>query len=230
MRRTKGTVRRWGRFVLFITIAILAGSSIAYAVDRVFRVRKIEVVGVGIHLSLDPRRIEKNLLFLPTRHIELDLMEAYPELERIEVYKKFPQTLVIVASQRSPIARLKTNNHTFILDKEGVVLPDSLAGGMLPTVFVDLPAVQVGKTITDPRIVLALAFLDALDESIRIETVFENDASLQAKSGKTDIFIPQKGDAQTLAATLQTLFMGFRIKGSLPTVIDLRFDKPIVKF
>ncbi len=61
------------------------------------------------------------------------------------------------------------------------------------------------------------------------KSISEKDsASILATMGHTNIFLPQKGDLKVKAGTLQTIVMGFRIKGTLPTVIDLRFEKPIV--
>jgi hypothetical protein len=230
-QKVRGSVRRWSRIIIPILVIFLTGGLIAYISDRIFRVRTIEFIGEGVRITIDPKRLEKNLLFLPTSNLEYDLMIAYPELEDIRIRKKFPQTLVISASIRSAIARLGTNGHVFALDENGVVLPMNNSESSLPFIRVPIDKIEVGDTLTDPRITRALSFLSAVGETIPILSIDERDtASLRARMEKTDIFIPQDGDIQILAATLQTMILGFRIKGSLPALIDLRFDKPIVKF
>jgi len=231
MRKARGTARRWGRFFGFIALTIGIGGMGALGIDRTFRIQKVEVIGEGIHIAVDPRRLDRNLLFFPTNKLTDELRHTYPELATIEIRKKYPQTLVIIASLRSPIARLHTDTQEYALDRNGVVLSVSDSSVLLPRIDITLPPHVPGDTIYDSRIELALAFIDALSNTAPVERIFEKDkASLQARIGETDIFIPQNGDPRVLAATLQTLISGFRIKGSLPAIIDLRFDKPIVTF
>jgi hypothetical protein len=79
--------------------------------------------------------------------------------------------------------------------------------------------------------VTALAFLNGTRDFLPIQTItIEDDSSLRAKSNTMDILFPQDGSMPAILATLQTLLSGFRIKGTLPTLIDLRFNKPMVKF
>ena len=209
----------------------LAGALVAFTSDQFFRVRTIEFTGDGVRISIDPERIEKNLLFLSASRMEDDLLIAYPELKEVIVKKKIPQTLVISASLRSPIARLETDTHAFMLDREGVVLPLTDSSAILPVIRIHIDTVRVGDSVHDEGISAALAFLTEFENEIPILSIEKKDTlSLRAKTDKTDIFIPQGGDMRILAATLQTMFLGFRIKGSLPALIDLRFDKPIVTF
>ena len=62
----------------------------------------------------------------------------------------------------------------------------------------------------------------------RIES-FETQ-SIRAKTGQTDILITQTSDLTYVRDTLQTLMEGFRIKGTMPKSIDIRFSKPVVQF
>ena len=73
----------------------------------------------------------------------------------------------------------------------------------------------------------ALAFLTGTRGVLPVGLVEEQSGSLHAVSATLDIFFTQDAIEQTLA-TLQTLIAGFRIKGTLPKVIDLRFDKPVI--
>jgi hypothetical protein len=149
----------------------------------------------------------------------------------VRFIKKYPHTLAIVPVLRPATARLRSNDRLVLVDADGVVLVDGDQGMMLPTLLFTIPALHVGKKISDTRIQLALAVLKGLYGSLVVESITEQDgAYMTVKSGKTDIFIPQTENAASILATLQTLMTGFRIKGTLPAVVDLRFDKPVVKF
>ena len=130
---------------------------------------------------------------------------------------------------RQTYAYLFSQSHQYAVDREGVVLAETDKNDTLPKLSFDVGIRSIGSKIVDKRVLEVLRFLNALPEGISIESVTEKDsASIQATMGHTNIFLPQNSDLKVKAGTLQTIVMGFRIKGTLPTVIDLRFDKPIV--
>jgi hypothetical protein len=112
-----------------------------------------------------------------------------------------------------------------VLEDSDTSIPD------LPHLVIPLTAVRIGETINDPRVAAAIAFVKGTRDFLPVQTItIEDESSLRAKSNTMDILFPQDGSSATILATLQTLLAGFRIKGTLPTFIDLRFNKPIVKF
>jgi hypothetical protein len=91
--------------------------------------------------------------------------------------------------------------------------------------------VRIGEKITDPRVSAGISFITGMRDILSVSSIsVEDERSLRAKCDKLDILFPQDGPIAPILATLQTLLSGFRIKGTLPTFIDLRFNKPIIKF
>jgi hypothetical protein len=118
-----------------------------------------------------------------------------------------------------------------LVDRTGIVLSDGETGGKLPRIILPTDPMRVGEKLKDTRVAVALAFIEGLGTFSPVTSMeWQEGWYFLAKVGKTDIFIPQDKPMSGLLATLQTLLAGFRIKGTLPTVVDLRFDKPIVKF
>jgi len=211
--------------VLLLVIAVLG----TFGLDRLFTLRQIQVVGDPIEIQVDKARLGKNLFFLQTKQLEQELLATYPLLGTVTFSKTFPSTLVLHVKLRQPYVYVISQSHQYVVDRDGIVLSESDKGPLLPRLNFDIGIRSIGSKITDSRVVSALQFLTALPEGIVIEFVSEKDiASIQASMGHTNIFLPQKGDLKVKAGTLQTIVMGFRIKGTLPTVIDLRFEKPIV--
>lgn len=224
--------RKFGRLIVAIILAISGSFGLYALTKRVFTIDSIEVVGTQIDVSINEQKINKNLLFFPTENVRLQLLKDNPIIKDVQIRKKFPHTLVIVAYARTPIARLEFPLLSVLVDRDGVVLGQaSLQDSSLPLLRLDIPQVNPGNMLTDPRLRQSLTFLSSLNEDIHIAYIAELDnQSLRAKADKLDIYFPQNGTIVSKVATLQTLTSGFRIKGILPKVIDLRFDKPVVTF
>ncbi|MBI5619939.1 FtsQ-type POTRA domain-containing protein [Candidatus Gottesmanbacteria bacterium] len=200
-------------------------------VTTAFVIRTVEVIGSGVEVSLDESKLTKNLLLFPAQKIRERLLHDNPLLRDVVIRKKYPHTLVIEPVKRSATALLVTGDQSVLLDSEGVVLPQSEIREPLPTIIINIGTVHIGQSVTDYGIAVSLRLLQKLGDSWYISLITKHEGGLLvAKYRETEIFFTQEANPAALIATLQTLLTGFRIKGSLPKVIDLRFDKPIVTF
>ncbi|OGG34522.1 hypothetical protein A2363_04995 [Candidatus Gottesmanbacteria bacterium RIFOXYB1_FULL_47_11] len=218
------------KYALFFRILLFVIFSLCVyiGVTKLFALTSILVIGENIQITVDLKKLPKTLLFFPSEKIRSDLLAANPILGDITFEKKYPHTLVINPVMRSAYAILITPSRQVFVDDQGVVLGDTPGTPPgLPTIRVDAPNIRIGQKIADPRIVAALSFLRGTRGVLPVGLVEEQSGSLHAVSATLDIFFTQDAIEQTLA-TLQTLIAGFRIKGTLPKVIDLRFDKPVI--
>jgi hypothetical protein len=220
------------KFVLYILLFLLFSAVVCWLFVFAFTIQNIVVVGNNIHVQVNQARLPKTLVMFPAAAIRGQLLKDNPILADIQFQKKYPHTLVIIPTLRTPVARLSIGTRDVLIDQSGIVLSD--VDGSLPQLLhmsIPIPAVRIGETLTDARVVTALAFLNGTRDFLPIQTItIEDDSSLRAKSNTMDILFPQDGSMPAILATLQTLLSGFRIKGTLPTLIDLRFNKPMVKF
>lgn len=192
-----------------------------------FTIRTIEVVGEGFNIDIAREHSPKNILFFPSERIKKELMVQYPLLGEVIIKKKYPTTLIIHLVPRKPAALLVSRGHEFALDAMGYVVGIDV-GGNLPKLFFDVGSFPIGARVSDTRISQILTFVIAASP-VPLESVEQyGHTALRVRLGATDIFLPQNGDLGAKAATLQTILAGFRIKGTLPKVVDLRFEKPII--
>lgn len=213
--------RRVGRSVLTIFFTLLFTSGVGMAIQKQFRIQKVEVVGAQISVIIDEDKMNKNLLFFPTKKVRMQLLKQNPLLKNIVIQKIFPHTIRIVATSRRPIAIIAESH--LLVDSEGVILgAGETADNSLPLVYV---------AMADPALRQSLEILRGLGKENGIVSITKGTSgTLLAKTSTIDIYFPQNDTILDKVATLQTLLAGFRIKGILPNVIDLRFDKPIVTF
>lgn len=226
-----GKVRKHGKRILVIIFTIIFSLSVALYVNKQFFIEHVEIIGQGVNIALDEKKLPKNLLFFPSDTVIQSLLSENSMIERVQIRKKYPHTLGIVITPRVPFVNLQQNSSLIAVDRTGFVLGE--ADGMLPLPVISFPVASIifGKRITDETFKHALAFLDKTKSIASFDHLDVYDsASFRATMGQTDIIIPQLGEYEHIATTLQTLLAGFRIKGTLPKTIDLRFDKPIVTF
>lgn len=221
-----GVRRSIGLGIILIVIAVFYR-----IVTTAFAIRTVEVIGSGVEVSLDEAKLTKNLLLFPAQKIRERLLHDNPLLRDVVIRKKYPHTLVIEPVKRVAAAVLVTGDQSIVLDREGVVLPQSERESTLPAVIMDVGTVHTGQAVTDSGVLVSLRLIEGLGDSWHIVSITKQESGLLvAKYQESEIFFTQEKDPVALSATLQTLLAGFRIKGSLPKVIDLRFDKPIVTF
>lgn len=224
-------LRKFLHIALTILAVLFVSALLSWIVNTVFTIRSIEVVGEGVHISVDPEKMPRNLLFFPVERVKNDLLRDYPTIASITIKKKYPGTLVVTATVRVPKAIVNALNDTYTIDKEGIVLESFPEKVGLPLIWIDAPPVPLGKRVTDSRVTAALAILRETEGIIMLTRITSEEGdTLLATDGEMNIFFPQKSDIHAIVRTLQTMLVGFRIKGALPASIDLRFDKPVVIF
>lgn len=228
---TLGLLARNGKPVFGIIFGSVVSIVVFVLIYTFFTVQKIEIVGEGLDIEVDEKRFPKYLLFVQEKKIIDDLLSNYPQLATVKIEKRYPHTLVVIPTVRKGIARMYTAVGSYLVDSQGVVLEDGNPSLPLPVVDIPVMSVRIGGHMKDERFLSALAFISACVSLIPIQSVTGIDgAYLSAKTDTTDILLPQLGNMTARAATLQTLLNGFRMKGSLPAIIDLRFDKPVITF
>lgn len=224
--------RKFGKSVGYVLLFVSFSGAVYWVSMWMFTIRSIIVVGNNIQVKVDEAKLPKTLVFFPSAALRVQLLKDNPILADIQFQKKYPHTLVIVPMPRTAVVRLSLVSREVLVDESGIVLADADGtSAPLPRLVIPLTAVHIGEKIADPRVTAGISFITGIRDTLKIHTIsVEDERSLRAKSDKLDILFPQDGDIRVTLGTLQTIFAGFRIKGTLPTFIDLRFNKPIVNF
>lgn len=224
-------LRRFGKIIITILLIAVISFAGVLGARTAFKIRSIEVVGSGISIVLDRNKFPDNLLFFPVAKMREELLTDNQLLEDIQFTKRYPDTLIIKPILRKPIAVLELPDRSLLLARTGAVVGVSGTAGDLPVIAIDSTGFSIGSIVNEPRILTALSFIDVVGRFLVIDRITSNDElSIRAKTKETDIIVTQNSDMATIAATLQTMMTGFRIKGTLPHTIDLRFRKPVVTF
>lgn len=218
--------------VIYVILFVCISAGVYFGITKLFDIREIRVVGGNIQVSVNEKKLPRSLLFFPSDKLRTEILEDNPILGDIEFKKSYPHTLIIIPTLRPAAALLVTPMRQVLVDAQGTVLADADRGRSgLPEIFASISGLRIGQRVRDMSVSTSLAFLAEISPILHIETVtISDDAVIRAHTGKLDILFTQDTQAHSIITTLQTLLTGFRIKGTLPTVIDLRFDKPVITF
>ncbi len=199
--------------------------------DYLFALENIEVAGDGLGVAVNEEKISGNLLFFPSEKVKEDILRDNPILGSLELKKKFPHTLIIVAKRREPIAIITLESIIGLIDREGYIVGIDDGTHSLPLITLEPLRVSVGQQVSDESVRAALALIAALPPHYVMRKITRFDRlSIVGKVQETNIIVPQTIDQNHFSSTLQTILERLRIKGTMPTRIDLRFDKPIIQF
>ena len=232
MVENNGTFRRrFGKGILLAVIILLVSIILARLVYQLFSIQVIEVDGSNVRVLIDQNKIPKNLLFFPSEKMRSDIVANNLLLTDVHFIKRYPHTLIIVPVPRTPYIRVDNGQRKVYVDQTGIVLGDVDGTSQLPVLELSNIVIHTGEKLTDSRMPFLLDFIGRSHDLFSISSITNtNDGQFLVKTDKTDIYITQGKQPSETLATLQTLIAGFRIKGTLPSVVDLRFDKPVVKF
>jgi len=223
---------RMTRFFIAAIIVLILTAVILYTIMYGFEVKHIEFSGEGMSAEINEHLIIGNIIFFPSEKIRQELLKTYPILQDVVIRKKFPHTITIAPVLRQASALLVTQKVSYALDENGTVIAIGSNELAVPEIYIDVQTVRVGKKLEDQKVQTALLFLKKVSVLAPVSIIKTNEdgLSLRAVSGQTEILFTQEANIETLMATLQTIIAGVRIKGTMPKIIDSRFNKPVIQW
>jgi len=221
------------RFILvYGLLFILLALGVFVVATRVFSIQVVTVVSSSVHVEINKREFPESLLFFPSGKMRAQILATNPILADIRFTKSYPHTLIMTPVLRKPVALLATPARRVFIDAIGYVLSDETSAvGGLPVITAPISGLRIGQKVTDSGVVASLTMLTKFGTTLPLESLtVSEDGDITAHTEHLDILFTQDENTGTMLTTLQILLSGFRIKGTLPKVIDLRFDKPVVTF
>ena len=239
-------MRRPGRFVGWLTAALLIGWGLSWAVPLVpgalarvdwFRVRALRVEGVRYLTAAD---VERAAAVPAHANLWDDVapvaarVRALTMVKEVRVSRRLPGTLVVSVQERRPVGLLPTPTLEPV-DEDGRRLPLDPALHRL-----DLPVIRAGRPTRGPPASAAIAA--ATREAARLaeaDPEFWGGVSVVTAEGSRDVTL-EWGDAPVrllfriplaqlhIREAMAVLADATDRGGAAPTVIDLRFADQVV--
>lgn len=229
--------RIFSYFIIFILSAVIFLSLVF--ISQFFTVKIIEVKNLSSHKALSNLEALKgqNLLFLNEKDTESFLVDQNPGIVSISVHKVYPSHLQVEVSFYQPLALFKANTGYFALAQNGqIIAKEKGTGTQLPVINyyqkMDYAAFNTGEKLEYKDIKTSLNLLKiVLNLGLNVDTIDVDgtDVIVFNLKGKTINFSTARA-INTQQYELETIVRRFKIEGKDFKSLDLRFDKPIVKF
>ncbi|MBI2641639.1 hypothetical protein HYW87_03540 [Candidatus Roizmanbacteria bacterium] len=224
---------------LFISLLIIFFFIVLYFLYGLFLVRNIVVISKNKKKDIQGLSVyqNKNILLLSTEVAEKEILKKNAQLQKVSIKKVLPQKLLVEVAQYLPIAFLKVSNGFFVLSEDGRILfkkkeEDKGLPVMNYYQTFDAASYDVGQFLNLKDITTTLIFLKKLNElGMKVDDVaIDGPHMILCKvQNKELIFSAEKSKEKTLLE-LETIVRQFTVEGKEFKSLDLRFDKPIVKF
>ncbi len=220
------------RIAAFLLVFALLGGVYLVITGPLFKIHHVYVQASDI-VKLDTKFLndEQNLLFLDEAKIVRELKRQSPLIKNVKLTKKYPDNLEVELTFREPVATIEKVDKVFLLDSEGMILPAelNLNHKPLPRVTCAVRVPSVGQILTQPDVLHGLQLISQFSviEIELAELKCDKNQSELVTNVTRIIFLPETNVHQ-LTDSLQFLFKQFRIEGTYPKVVDLRFSKPVL--
>lgn len=224
--------------VVFLLItAVFFG--LLFCIDTIFRIKEITVDDNGQKQFISGLNDFKNqnLILISPKDIALKIKEKNPTIKDVQVNKKYPNILELSFDFYDPSAEINVAGGYFILSSDGRILSKNKnKGGLLPLISyyqkLDYYSYSAGDYLDINDIKTAISFIQSLkDLGLQVESLDINDKDmLLCNVGDKKIIFSAEKNIALQQYELQQIVRQFKIQGKEYQSIDLRFDKPVVKF
>lgn len=223
----------------FVASLLLLGSLIYFLLSDYFKITQISCEKENFVCPDNEKIIFNNflgqniILLDPQRTID-QLKTKYSKIAQITVIKKVPHTLVIKISERKPEAVVtKDEKQWFLIDETGYIYQTiNNQPKDLPLIYLNLPSkLEIGKSeeqIVNQSMTLIASLKDNFVHPQKI-IIYPQNFTLYLSEGIIATISAEK-EVKKQVDSLQFILRQSKIDGDLPSTIDLRFDKPVVRF
>lgn len=178
----------------------------------------------------------KNIFLVNFDNLSQKVKDINPIIKKIELTKKLPDKVLIKIYPRQPVAALTVDNKIwFLIDEQNFIYKKVFEKpSSIPIIIVgNKYFLYLKQKINEEKIIKATLFLKKLKEN------FINFNLIVLSKGQTiNVFLENSIVASFSAEkkiekqvdSLQFILRQSKIKGKLPAFIDVRFNKPIIKY
>ena len=179
----------------------------------------------------------KNIFDIDPDLLQGRLQKQYPHIAYLKVVKRFPDTLVIIATRRNPFAQISIRHHLVIIDGSGVVLSEMATEDKNLPLIKGIKAEQkmkVGTPLTAKDLHVALTIIKIFRENPGLASYpisgidVENLSKITMSIGNNLNIILDREQVKQKFKMLELMLSQSKIDLEKVKYIDFRFKEPIV--
>lgn len=233
-------LKRFLNKLRFVSIFFLVFGTIfltLYFFNSYFQVKNIKVIGKKSNLLGLEEISGKNLLFISESKIKEIISKKNPSIKSLSFQKHYPSSLVLEINFLDPIAKLVVEGGFYNLAENGKIVSKSRQENSNLTKInfyqkFNYQSYRQGDNIVFKEILAGLYFLQSLiDLNIKVDSLDINGINMLLFNleNKKIIFSSEK-EKELQVFQMKEIIRRFKIEGKQYKEIDLRYDKPIIRF
>ncbi len=230
---------RNSKHLILLLISTVAFFILLFLANNLFLISEVKIVTT--EKIPDLKGLEelkgKNLLIISKDEVKKILSKRNPQIKIIKIEKKYPHSIILTTRFDKPAAALIVDQGYFILGEDSKILDKKKEAKVVqvPMIFyyqkLNYSSYEVGDRIEFEDILIALHFVKKLSQmGLKTDKVDINGLNMIRLNLNEDtiIFTTEKG-INLQEYQLEKLIHQFKVEGKTFEVIDLRFNKPIIK-
>lgn len=227
------------RRVTVTVISLLISFSFWYFIDSFFSVKTIVIEGLKKNEALVGLNdfASQSLIVLSEKKVEKDVKAKNPQVKTVSLQKIYPQTIKIRLNLYEPVAAVTANYGYFYLSEDGRILGKNREKNTnLPVINyyqkIDYYSYPVGDWIRYKDILIALNFLkNPFIEEAKVDSIDINGNNvILFNLNEKKIYFSTEKEVEIQNYEIEQIIRQFKVEGKEFKSLDLRFDKPIIKF
>ncbi|OGK31402.1 hypothetical protein A3F29_01590 [Candidatus Roizmanbacteria bacterium RIFCSPHIGHO2_12_FULL_33_9] len=234
--------RKYSIFKLFAVFASLIFFFLAliYYLYTFFKINNVNIISENKDYRFKGIELveNKNLVLLNTKKLSISLKALNPSTTKVEINKRFPNSVSIKYELKEPIAYLKVNDGYFYLSENSKILYKTKqfqqTGSIIEMHYYqsfDYLTNPVGSSLDFLDINYSLSFLRKVKglgfEAKSID--IDSPSMIRLNLNDATVIITVEKDIDSQLNNLERIIKQFKVEGNSFSLLDLRFDKPIIK-
>ncbi len=224
---------------VIISCTALTVFGFLYGVNSILLIRTITIQGYSGSIPLRglSSYSRKNLLLVSPEDLKKTVLAENPQIRSVMVKKVFPNSLSISVEIHLFIAVFEMNNGYVYLSEDGrIIQKNKEKKGEFPLIRyyqkMNYASYNVGENLEYNDILTSLHFLKTLsDLGLQTDTIDINGFDMLLFSvGDKKLFFTTEKEKETQDYELKEIIKQFKIEGRDFKSLDLRFEKPIIRF
>ena len=233
---------KYSIFKLFAVFASLIFFFLAliYYLYTFFKINNVNIISENKDYRFKGIELveNKNLVLLNTKKLSISLKALNPSTTKVEINKRFPNSVSIKYELKEPIAYLKVNDGYFYLSENSKILYKTKqfqqTGSIIEMHYYqsfDYLTNPVGSSLDFLDINYSLSFLRKVKglgfEAKSID--IDSPSMIRLNLNDATVIITVEKDIDSQLNNLERIIKQFKVEGNSFSLLDLRFDKPIIK-